>query len=220
MWKLTFFFLFSQYVFCNKCTGHISGKTYIFPCFFIFCIYTKPVCIRVCRKNYVCIFLFCKFKRKCPRFLVLRVRISNCRKVSVRLFLFPDNIDIFKSKFFKNSSDRYISRSVKRCIYDFYVFCSLSYNLRMNILFFKLCDILIINFFADNFDKSFGNCLLIWHCFHLLKIFNQRNLCQNIFVMRRCNLCSILPINFVAVVFSRIVACSYNNSGYAAKLSN
>ena len=80
----------------------------------IFYTDTKTVCIRICCKNKICVNLFCKFKSEFKCLCCLRVRIADCREVSVRKLLLRYYIYILKTKLFQDSSCRNITGSMKR----------------------------------------------------------------------------------------------------------
>ena len=107
----------AQLIVCEKASGHVSGKVMILavPVFYT---NAKTVCIRVCRKYDVCIYFSGKLQAKFKCLCCLRVRIADCREISIRKFLFRYYVYVLKSKLFKDSSGRDITGSVKRCVND------------------------------------------------------------------------------------------------------
>ena len=101
---------------------------------------------------------------------------------------------------------------MKWCIDNLDFLCNSFDDFRMNRLFLQLFHIFVINFRSDHLIKSccFGSLLV--HCLNLIKRSNLCDLSQDVLIMRRCDLCTILPINFVSVVLSRIMACCDNNT--------
>ena len=126
----------TQNILCDQHTGHVSGEAYVFAGLAVFCVNAETVCIRVRCKDNVRIYFFCKLQRQCPCFLVLRVRISNGREVSIRLFLLFYNINLGKSKLAQYAAHRHVSGSVKRRVNDLHVFCSIFDDFRVDTLLF------------------------------------------------------------------------------------
>ena len=209
-----------QNILGDEHAGHISGKAYIFTGFRIFCMNTKTVCIRICGKNNICIYFFCKLKSKCPGIFVLRVRIWNCREVSVRNLLFFHNINLCETKLTENSSDRNISGSVKWCVNDLHILGSLRDDLRVDALFFQLRDIFVIKIGSDDAEQILCSGFIFFHCFYHGKIRYFCYFCKNVFIMRRCDLGTVFPVYFISVVFSRVMAGCDHNTGNTAKLTD
>ena len=90
----------------------------------------------------------------------------------------------------------------------------------MNHLIDKLYIIIFIYRCRNHVIKSCCNSCIILHREHLVIALYLRYMCQNILIMWRCDLCTILPIHLISIVFRWIVAgCNYN-TGHAAKLSH
>ena len=87
-------------------------------------------------------------------------------------------------------------------------------------LFLKFCNVAIVHFLPDNFIESGLLCFLKPHGLYRIIIRNCLNLIHNSFVMRRGNLCAILPVYLVSIILRRIMAGRNVNSGYASKRAN
>ena len=72
-----------------------------------------------------------------------------------------------------------------------------------------------------------GNAYIIYRVMHDLKLHglalgeirNRIDLSDDVIVVRRCDLCTVLPVNLITVVLGRIVACGHNDTRNAAELS-
>ena len=177
----------------------------------------KTVCIWVCGKDDVRIHFFCKFQSKCPGIFILRVRIWNGREVSIRNFLLFHNINLGKAKFTEYSSNRDVSGSVKWCVNDLHIFRSLRDDLRVDALFFQLRDVFVVKISSDDAEQILCSGFIFFHCFYHGEIRYFCHFRQDVFVMRRCDLGTVLPVYFVAVVLSRVVAGCDHDAGDAAK---
>ena len=98
--KSFYCFCLSDLIICKKAAGHISCQCMVFSGLGIFYVNTKAVCIRVCGKDQVCIYFFCKLQAQSESFCCLRVRIAYSREVTVRELLLFYYIDMLKSQLF------------------------------------------------------------------------------------------------------------------------
>ena len=210
------FFSLGKKVFQDQHSGHISCEAFVLTGLLILCIDSKSVCIRVSSQNDICVHFCCKFQGQCKCVLIFRVRIAYCGEISVRKFLLFYYINIVKSKFFQYTSYRNVSCSVKRCINDLQLVCLLFDGFRAENQFLKSSHIFIIDLFTDHFVKTCCLCIFLGHRLHLSEICDRLNFCDDLFVLRSCDLCAVLPVNFVSVVLWRIVACSYYHTSCAA----
>ena len=97
---------------------------------------------------------------------------------------------------------------MKRGIDNADVFLHLVNGILIHYLCFYMSDEFVINLFTDNLIFSCGNGILLADGLYGRKIGDCQYLCGNAFVMRRCKLCTILPVHFVSIVLSRVVAGS------------
>ena len=214
--KHTQFFSLGKEIFQNQHSGHISCEAFILAGLLILCIDTKSVRIRVSGQNNVCIHFCRKLQSQCKCVLILRIRIAYSREISVRKLLLFYYINIVKSKFFQYTSYRNITCSVKRCVNDFQLVCLLFDGFRAENQFLKSFHVFVINFFTDHFIKAGCLCIFFRHCLHLSEVCDRLNFCNDLFILRSCDLRAVLPVNFVSIVLWRIVACSYNHTCCAA----
>jgi len=186
---------------------------------FVFDTYTKTICIRICCKNEICIYFFCKLQSKFKSFCCFRIRIADCREISVRKFLLFNHIYILESEFFKDSSCRDVSGSVKRCINDFEVLALFLDCIHMDNLFLKFCHISIVYLFTDHLEETSFFCFCLVHGLNCIPVGDGLNLSHDTAVMWRCDLCTVFPVYFVSVVFRRVVAGSYVDTCHAAQMT-
>ena len=108
---------------------------------------------------------------------------------------------------------------MKWCVHDLQILSFCLNSIHMNNLFLQFCHVCIVHFFADHLEKAcfFGFSLV--HSLNSIPIGNCLNFSHDSAVMWRCDLCTILPVYFVSIVFRRIMACSYHNTRNTAKLS-
>ena len=124
-----------------------------------------------------------------------------------------------KSDLFHNSSCRDISCSVKRCVYDSDLILHLINGLLVYYLSLYLSDVFIINLLSNYLIQTCCCCRSLICSLYCRQIFDCQNFFCNTFIMRRCKLCAIFPVYFVAIVFRRIMACCDIDTCYAAQLT-
>ena len=124
---------------------------------------------------------------------------------------------VFKAKILKHSLDRFQSCSVKRRIDDGNILRHLLDDFRMNGQITKLSEVLFIHFIGNALIKTFLHRFFLIHGFNHVKRSHLGNLIHNIGIMRRCNLCTVLPIYFISVIFSWIMARSNYNTRNTSK---
>ena len=199
---------FPQNIFRDQHAGHISGKGYIFSCFSILAIYAQAVCIRVCGQNNIGILFFRQTKSigKCLRVLGIRI-IQGC-KIRIRILLFRYHVDVLEAKLGQHSPYGQITGAAQRRVYDFYIFCHFFDDIGMNDLLLQLRHISIVDFSADSPIQAGKHSFFLVHGLHTMVIFDGLNLPDNLLVPGSRNLCTILPVHFITVIFRRIVACS------------
>ena len=90
----------------------------------------------------------------------------------------------------------------------------------MDGLFFQFFHVTVVDFFSDRHKKSGFHGILFFHSLNLCKRSYFCNFCKDIFIMRRCDLRTILPVNFVSIVFSWVMACCDHNSWNTAKFTD
>ncbi len=207
-------------IFCEKTAGHISCQGNIFPTLLILYIYAKTIRIWVCRQHQIRILLLRKLKCKSKCLLCLWIWIAHSRELSIRQLLFWHNIYILKAKLLQHSSRRNISCAMKRCINNGQILLYFLDNLRMANLCLKLCNIAVINRSSNRLVKSHTLRLCLLHRLHCIIISNSFNLSHNPSIMWRRNLCAILPIYLIAIVFWWIMARCNINSSDTTKLSH
>ena len=89
----------------------------------------------------------------------------------------------------------------------------------MNRLLLQFLHVTVVDLFSDDLVKSCRNGIFFLHRLHLVKGCHLRHFRQDILVVRRCDLRTVLPVYLVAVVFSRIMARRNHNSGNAASFT-
>ncbi len=90
----------------------------------------------------------------------------------------------------------------------------------MDDLFFELCNIGIINLRSDHGEKPCFHCFCFIHGLYGMKICDISHFRDDLFILGCGNLCAILPVYLVAVVFRRIVACGDHNTCCTAELAD
>ena len=186
---------------------------------FVFDTNAKTVCIRICCKNKICIYFFCKFQTKFKSFCCFRIRITYCWEISIRKFLFFDNINVLKSKFFEDSSCRNVTSSMKWCVHDLQILSFCLDSIHMNNLFLQFCHVCIVHFFADHLEKACFFSFSLVHSLNSIPIGNCLNFSHDSAVMWRCDLCTVLPVYFVSIVFRWVMACSYIDTGNTSQMT-
>ncbi len=87
----------------------------------------------------------------------------------------------------------------------------------MNDLFFQFCDITVIKIGSDDLNRPSALASSFFHGLYHGKRSYFCYFCENIFIMRRCDLRAVFPVYFVSVVFSRVMACGNHNTGNTAE---
>ena len=124
-----------------------------------------------------------------------------------------------KPPLLKNSSNRYISRPVKRSIDDLQVLCLLPNDLRMNAERLDSSDIRIIDLLPDILKEPLLSGLLFGHGLYRIGAAHQIYLIHDVFVVRRGDLGSVLPVDLVPVIFPRVMAGRNDNPGFAVQVA-
>ena len=89
----------------------------------------------------------------------------------------------------------------------------------MDRLLFEFLHIKIVDLCPDDLIKPCVDGIFLWHRLYLCKRSYLRHLCQNILIVRRCDLRAVLPIYLIAVILSRIMARRNDNTGHTAQMA-
>ena len=208
---------FSQNILRNQHPRHVSGKGNIFAALRIERIDSQSVRIRVGREHDIRISFFCQFKRQRKGLRVFRIRIGKRCEIRVGHFLFRHNINILKADFIQNPSDRQISGSVKRRVYNLHIIRSFRDDFRMNDLLLQLRHILIVNFLSDYLIKPGFDRVRFLHRLYIMIVRHVIDFRNNLLISWRRYLCAVFPVAFIAVILRRIMACRNHNTGNTVK---
>ena len=110
-----FFFLGKDIIKQNR-PRHVPGKAFIGAYLAVSDINAQPVRIRIRRQDQIGTDAFCQFQCQCKCSGILRIRIGDGRKVSIRRLLLLHHIDVFEAEFLQDPPDPDISRPMKRSI--------------------------------------------------------------------------------------------------------
>ena len=212
-------FLFGQYVIHQQNADHIAGEGQIPAGFPIFYIHADAVGIRIGCHHKICIHLFCKRQRLLPGFFLFRVRFPAGCKITIRLFLFFHHKQVCKPHGFQQLLHRHISRTMKRRIYNPYLFGICLSSLRIQKNGSDCFQILPVHLVIEHLKQPLCHRIRFLH----VRDAGQRHLCSivhNVFIMRRCNLSAVFPVHLKPVIFCRIMTCGDRNTGNCVKLPN
>ena len=211
--KETLFLPYGKKILSYDHGRHISRKRYIILCFRIKRVYAKSVRVGICRKNYIRIFLFCKLKRQCKGFGILRIRILKRSKIGIRIFLFLNYIHMLKSQFGKDAPYRNISRSVKWCINYSEIIGNSLYSPVIKAYTTHSRNIFVIHLITDYMKKIIYTRFHLRHKLYIRQTLNLFDLFNNLCIMRRRHLSAVLPVNLIAVVLRRVMAGRDHDAG-------
>ena len=91
---------------------------------------------------------------------------------------------------------------------------------RVDDLGFNSLNICVVNLFADGVIQSGLYRVRLRHSLNIMIIGHFIDLGNNLLIFRVSDLGAILPVNFVAVVFRRIMAGSDDDACHTAKLTH
>ena len=185
--------------------GHIAGEGHIFAGLRILCIDAETVCIRIRRQYDVRVDLFRQLQRQCKRLRILRIRIRKRGEIRVRILLFRYDIDMPEAELLQHALDRNQSRAVERRVDDPDVVRHLPDHLRMDDLLLDRGHIGVVHLAAEINQQTGLLRLFLRHGLHRVKIFDSQHIRDDAGVMRRRDLCAVLPVYLVAVVLRRVV---------------
>ena len=94
---------------------------------------------------------------------------------------------------------------MERCIYDGELVSHLVDNVLVDDLLLELNHVLVVDLFAKRNIEAGSDGIFLGHCLNIVIISDGYYFVDDSCVVRRCNLCAVLPVNLVAVVFRRIV---------------
>ena len=125
-----------------------------------------------------------------------------------------------KANLFHHPSGRDIAGSVKRCVNDCNLVLHLVNGLLVHNLGLYLGNVLIVDFFANDFVFACCQCRGLVRGLNRGQILYGQHLVGNALVMGRGELGAVLPVYLVAVVFRRVMACRDINSCNAPQLTH
>ena len=95
---------------------------------------------------------------------------------------------------------------MQRCVDDAEILSHLLYDIRMDYQLFKRFNIRIIDIFSYHMVKPLLLRFLSAHRLYIVEISYIIDLINNQLIFRVSNLCTVLPVNFVAIVLRWVVA--------------
>ncbi len=207
-WKLAACHLFSlaDLIICQQTAGHISGEGMIFTGFRILHVDTQPVRIGIGSQHQIGVHFLCQLQSQRKCLCGLRVRIADRRELAVRQLLLRHHVHVLEADLPQHSACRDVAGAVQRCVYNADILLGCINGILMDHLAFQLCDIRIIDIAADVLVQTGRLCRSLVHGFHLVIIRHRAHLCHNAGVVGRGDLCAVLPVYLVTVVFRRVVA--------------
>lgn len=113
---------------------------------------------------------------------------------------------VFDPDLLKNTANRLVARTVQRRINYRKIVCDRRRALRRHGQFLYRCNIGVIHLRADDLQQPLRFSLLNVHPFDASIILNRVDMLQHHCRRLRGKLPAILPIDFIAVIFRRIVA--------------
>ena len=106
---------------------------------------------------------------------------------------------------------------MERCVDDLDIICYGTDDIGMDDLLFQLFHVGVVDLAADDIVKACIHGSLLIHCLNIVIIGYGIDLSDYASVMRRCNLCTVFPVNLISVVLGRIVRSSDHNTCDALK---
>ena len=208
-----------QHVITEDRTEHIARKFFILIILAVISIHSKPIRIRICDKNQLSADLLRQLKTQGIRLCALRIWGLYSWEITILNSLFLNDMYILETKFAENSCNRLKACSVKRRIYDLQISRLLNL-LRIHDKLVKLSYICVIDLLTDHIQQSCIYCSVLVHSLNHGEIFYIVDLCNDLLILRRYDLGSIIPVNLISVVFLWIVACRYIHADIAVQMSH
>ena len=208
---------FPQDVFRNEHAGHVSCKRHIFTALCIQRINAQTVGIRIGCHHDIRIFFLSKLQRQRKCLGIFRIGIIQRGKFGIRKLLLRNHIYMLEAQLGKHSSDRLVARAVEGGVYNLDIISHFLNHFGMDDLFFQLYHISIVDFGADYLVKPCCRGGILIHGLHIGIIGNRLHLIDDFLILGRGHLGAVLPVYLIAVIFRRVMACRYHDSGDATQ---
>ena len=108
---------------------------------------------------------------------------------------------------------------MERGVYDLDLVRNRLDDLRMDDLLLQLCHIRIIDLGTDHVIQALCLRVCLIHRLDAADVFDRVYLADDVLIMRRCDLRTVLPVYLVAVILGRVVGCSDHDAGLAAQFA-
>ena len=168
-----------------------------------------PIAVRICSDNDVCSDFSCQLYPQLQSILILRIRRAYSQKVPIRLFLAFYDMDISKAAAFQYFPHRNIPCAMNRRVHDF------------KISHIPLQCGLFIYFFNKKIYRILpqtGKQLFTAGTWNMGKIRNIFYITRKHIGITRHQLPPIRPVNFVSVIFLRIMTGSNDDPACRTKM--
>ena len=172
--------------------------------------YAKPVGIRIRCKDGIGANAVRKRKRQRERIRILRVRRFYGWKRGIGLLLFRHDVHR-NAHAGKERPHRHATRSMQRRINELQFPAMRAHERRILQQRLRCRIIRFIHLLANPYKKALRKRCFFRHALYC-KIIRRAYFCIDCLRLVRCSLAAMLPINFIAVILWRIVACCDHNA--------
>ena len=124
---------------------------------------------------------------------------------------------MLEAQFGKDSSYRLVSCAVEGCVYNLDIIRHLLNHFGMDDLLFQFHHIGVVDFGTNYLVQARRHGSLFVHGQNIRIIGHSLYFIDDFLVFGSRNLSAVFPVNLIAIIFRRIMACRYHNTGNAAQ---
>ena len=165
------------------------------------------VCVRVGADDEVNVVLLGEVDSQIEAFLVLRVRVLDGREIAVDLHLLRLADNVLVAEAAENFRNQTIACAVERGVNELEVVCNLLYAVRVDGNLDDLAEVRLVGVLAEHTDHAAPYGLIEVHGLNAGENIGRGHFLRDNVGLSRGQLCAVLPVDLVAVVFLRIVRC-------------
>ena len=163
--------------------------------------------IRVGADDEVNVVLLCQINGQIEAFLVLRVRVIDGREIAVDLHLLGLTDNVLVAEAAENFRNQTIACAVERGVNELEVVCDLLYAVRVDGNLDDLAEVRLVGVLAEHTDHAALDGLIEIRGLNAGEDVGRRHFLCDYVRLGRGQLCAVLPVDLVTVVFLRVMGC-------------
>ena len=163
--------------------------------------------IRVGSDDEVNVVLLCQINGQIEAFLVLRVRVLDGREIAVDLHLLGLADNVLVAQTAQDLGHQTVAGAVERRVDQLEVVCDLLNAVRIDRDLDDLAEVRLVGLFVQNADHAALDRFVEIRGLNAGEDVGRRHFLCDYVRLGRGQLCAVLPVDLVAVVFLRVVGC-------------